>query len=92
MPALTFPVITLAQIRILLFSVLKEKVGTGCLTATVPASATVEDLLTDLCAEYPVMAAFRPVARVAVNCEYVEEGCTLNDGDEVALITPVSGG
>jgi len=82
----------MVEIRLLLFSALKEKVGTGCLHVSLPSSATVEDLWAHLCRSYPAVQAFRPVARVAVNCEYVTEDCLLRDGDEVALITPVSGG
>jgi MoaE-MoaD fusion protein len=84
--------LAILEIRVLLFSVLKEKVGTGSLTITLPDSATIEDLWKDLCRQYPAVEAFRPVARVAVNCEYVAGEHMLRDGDEVALITPVSGG
>ena len=41
---------------------------------------------------HPAVAPFRPVLRLAVNHEYVSESATVEAGDEVALITPVSGG
>ncbi len=56
------------------------------------APATGTDLLDHLEAQYPVLGDYRPVLRLAVNQEYVPETVTLADGDEVALITPVSGG
>ena len=35
---------------------------------------------------------FLPSVRFAVNCEYVPPETLVNDGDELALIPPVSGG
>ena len=78
--------------RVLLFSVLREAVGQERLDVTLPASATGADLLDVLQAEHPALARHRPVIRLAINQEYVPETSILADGDEVALITPVSGG
>jgi len=33
-----------------------------------------------------------PNVRIAVNKEFVEGGCTLRDGDEVAFMPPITGG
>ncbi len=79
-------------LNVLLFSVLKQKVGEGRLTVSLEAPATGTDLLDHLEAQYPVLSDYRSVVRLAVNQEYVPETVTLADGDEVALITPVSGG
>ncbi len=79
-------------LNVLLFSVLKQKVGEERLTVSLEAPATGTDLLDHLEAQYPVLGDYRPVLRLAVNQEYVPETVTLADGDEVALITPVSGG
>ena len=43
-------------------------------------------------ADYPALARSVPNLMVAVNSEYAERTAALNDGDEVALIPPVSGG
>lgn len=79
-------------VRVLLFSVLREGVGAGELTVALPAGATGVDLLDRLGAEHPEVARHRPVVRLAVNRRYVPLETGLADGDEVALITPVSGG
>ena len=79
-------------IRILLFSVLKEKVGAGVLTFPLETPATGRELLDALASVYPVLRPYRQVIRLAVNEAYVDEGVSLEQGDEVALITPVSGG
>jgi len=80
----TFPV--------LLFSVLKQKVGEARLTIHLQGPVTGAALLDHLEARYPSIAEYRGVVRLAVNCEYVPESVVLVEGDEVALITPVSGG
>lgn len=79
-------------VRVLFFSVLREKTGRHAVSAQLPAGATGDGLLDHLAAEYPAVAAYRPVVRLAVNETYASGNVALNDGDEVALITPVSGG
>lgn len=80
------------HIRVLLFSVLREEVGQAMLKVMLNPPATGADLLDDLAAAHPVVAAYRPALRLAVNEAYAPEHTALADGDEVALITPVSGG
>ncbi len=79
-------------LNVLLFSVLKQKVGERRLTLSLEAPVTGTDLLDHLEVQYPVLGDYRSVLRLAVNQEYVPETVTLADGDEIALITPVSGG
>ncbi len=62
----------------------------GRIETAVPAGARVSDLLGTLRAQYPGLAATQGL--IAVNREYVGEQFALHDGDEVALIPPVSGG
>ncbi|MBI2192578.1 MAG: molybdopterin converting factor subunit 1 [Planctomycetes bacterium] len=57
-----------------------------------PEGADVRALLDVLCEEFPRLARLRRQIRVAVNHEYVRESGPLKEGDEVALIPPVSGG
>ena len=83
---------TTCRLAVLLFSVLREHVGAGRLDVALDAPATGADLLDHLAAQHPKIAAYRVVVRLAVNEEYVPESVVLSDGDEVALITPVSGG
>ena len=79
-------------LNVLLFSVLKQKVGQERLTVSLEAPATGTDLLDHLEVQYPVLGDYRSVLRLAVNQEYLPETVALADGDEIALITPVSGG
>lgn len=80
------------RVTVLFFSVLREKTGTGEITLSLPASTTGEELLDRLERRYPPVAAHRGDARLAVNQSFADPSTTLSDGDEVALITPVSGG
>ncbi|HEX7069544.1 MAG TPA: molybdopterin converting factor subunit 1 [Rhodothermales bacterium] len=80
------------EVHVLLFSVLRERLGTSTLSVRVPEQATVADLLDAVCAEHPAITRFRKTLRVAVNAEYASADDPVRAGDEIALITPVSGG
>ena len=58
----------------------------------IAAGATLADLLDHLSAVHAPVAAMRPFLRVARNQQGAEGTELLADGDEVALIPPVSGG
>lgn len=83
---------TSAQIclHVRLFASYREAAGTNRLDITLPADARVADLLEALGARLP--AVQRAPGLVAVNHTYVNSDSGLKDGDEVALIPPVSGG
>jgi len=80
------------SVRVLLFDVLRREVGVSELDAVVPAGATAGDLLDQLAEAHAPVAKHRPVVRLAVNRRYAPPETALAGGDEVALITPVSGG
>lgn len=86
------PTKTAIQIHVRLFSQLRDVMGQSALSVTLPAGATGRHLLDHLVAQYPALQRFQPVIRLAVNHAYVVNDTALEDGDEVALITPVSGG
>jgi len=56
-----------------------------------PEPATVGDVWEQLCQEQPQLRDFN-LRGLALNREYVELDAALKDGDEVAIIPPVSGG
>lgn len=80
------------DITVVLFAVLREHAGSAALDLRLDAGATVADAITELrrgpLRGLPERAAF--VAAVAR--EYVDRGHELRDGDELALVPPVSGG
>jgi len=56
------------------------------------AALTAGDVLDALLAGRAELERYRPVLRLARNGELVGPGAPLRDGDEVALLPPVSGG
>ena len=54
--------------------------------------ATVADVWEDLRRLHPVLSEVGASLRFAVNQEYVDDQSVLANGDELALIPPVSGG
>ena len=79
-------------VQVLLFSMLREKLGRSSLEVSLESGATGKALLDQLCAMHEVVRSYRNVIRLAVNASYGKEDVLLSAGDEVALITPVSGG
>jgi molybdopterin synthase catalytic subunit len=75
------------QVSIRLFAGLRERAGTGARGLDLPDGATVADVWSALeLGDEPAGVLY------AVNKRYADAGMTLGDGDEVALIPPVSGG
>jgi molybdopterin synthase catalytic subunit len=74
------------------FAIIREIVGLSAERREVPAGATAGDLFTQLIRENPRLERMRPVTMLMVNKEYVMHNHELHDGDELALIPPVSGG
>ena len=80
------------RIEVLMFAAHREISGTGRLTLAVPAGTDLERLYEDIASQVPRMADLRPFTTFAVNREVVPASTVLEDGDEVALLQPVSGG
>lgn len=79
------------RVRVLLFGVLKERGGSGELEVELQNGARVADVLSwamDLVGDDRLLLG----SAVAVNRVYAAKEMALNDGDEVALLPPVSGG
>lgn len=79
-------------VTVLFFSVLREETGQTEQAVTLPAPVQGSDVLDALERQYPVLQGYRSSIRLAVNQKYVSHDSQLHEGDEVALITPVSGG
>ncbi len=78
--------------RIRLFARLSELAGTRETEVELGEGLTARDAYEVLCGRYPGMAGLDHVLMYAVNGEYVSHDHPLRDGDELALIPPVSGG
>ncbi|HUQ41697.1 MAG TPA: MoaD family protein [Candidatus Limnocylindrales bacterium] len=79
------------RVQIRLFASYREAAGTGRLDIDLANGATVRDAIAELARRHAKIAGGHDVL-VARNREYVTVDEPLADGDEVALIPPVSGG
>ena len=79
-------------IQLRYFAIIRETLGRAEETRVVPTGTTAEGMFDLLAAENPGIARMKQTTMVMVNQAYVERGSPLRDGDEVALIPPVSGG
>src|SRR5438094_3602590 len=79
------------NVRVVLFAKPRELVGQPNIDLALPAGATAADAWSQLSTRYdlgPLPRSFR----CAVNSEYAGWDDPLKDGDELAVIPPVSGG
>jgi len=77
---------------VLLFAALREAVGQKQLDLELPADATLAELMARLEREYALLARYRGRLLVTLNEERAPLEAQLGEGDEVALLPPVSGG
>jgi len=80
------------RVRVRLFAVQRELAGMREVSLDLPEGADVEAAWAALVVGHPVLAPGRPSVRFARNGEYADATTPLADGDEVAMIPPVSGG
>jgi molybdopterin synthase catalytic subunit len=80
------------RVTVQLFGSLREAAGTRVLDLDLPQGAKVEDLRAALAIRLPAAARLGARVAVAVNREVAAPGTVLAEGDEVALLPPVSGG
>jgi molybdopterin synthase catalytic subunit len=80
------------QIRLRYFAIIRETLGRGEELREVPAGTTAGALFDRLAADQPRLVAMKSATLLMVNQEYVSPDHELRDGDELALIPPVSGG
>lgn len=79
------------RVHVRLFASYAEAAGTDRMEVVLRAGATAADCLAAVRAE-PWSARVPPSPAVAINRRYARGDAPLHDGDEVALIPPVSGG
>jgi molybdopterin converting factor small subunit len=75
------------SVSVLFFGATADVVGSRNIE-TIASTST--ELLENILSEYPRLATHKLL--IAVNQEYASDTVPLNDGDEVAIFTAVSGG
>jgi molybdopterin converting factor subunit 1 len=80
------------RVRVRLFAIQRELAGAREIALELAPGATIEAAWAALVERHPVLASGRPAVRFARNGEYADPDTTLGNGDELAIIPPVSGG
>jgi molybdopterin synthase catalytic subunit len=80
------------RIRVRLFAIQRELAGAREVELELPVGSSIEGAWTALVALHPTLAPGRAYVRFARNADYADADTTLADGDELAIIPPVSGG
>ena len=80
------------RLRLLAFASATDLLGSSQVEIELPAEATVGDLRHHLIERERGFARLAPKMAIAVAGELAEDSRRLADGDEVALLPPVSGG
>jgi molybdopterin converting factor subunit 1 len=80
------------RIHVRFFAILKDRAGVSELQLDLPDESTVEIARSEIAVRFPSIAGMMDRVAFAVNREYVKRESVLRDGDELALIPPVSGG
>lgn len=79
-------------IKLKFFALLHDLAGVRETTLELPEGVSVADASIEIARRYPPLEKHLPRIAYAVNQEYQPHATILMDGDELALIPPVSGG
>lgn len=80
------------NITIKLFAAYQEAYGLSELDLELRPATPVKEVLQQLITEKPELEKWRDVTRFGVNLQFVDGDTPLQNGDELVLIPPVSGG
>jgi molybdopterin synthase sulfur carrier subunit len=80
------------RIRLRMFAILRERSGISEAEIELPEGATIAVALEEVGRRFEAVAELLPRSAAAVNLAYAGVKDRLHDGDELALIPPVSGG
>jgi molybdopterin converting factor subunit 1 len=79
-------------VHIKLFAILRDLAGMRETKLNLSDGITVADAVQQLVAQHPQISRYVAKLAYAVNEQYAPISTELHDGDELALIPPVSGG
>jgi molybdopterin synthase sulfur carrier subunit len=79
-------------VTVKLFAAYQEACGLPELQLVFPSGTPVAAVRDRLIADHPQLAQWQDLTRFGINLTFVDADTPLQDGDEVVLIPPVSGG
>jgi len=80
------------RIRVKLFAILRDQAGQSETSLELPEGATVQQARKNLMESLPAIASYMDRVAFAINLSYARPESVLHDGDELAVLPPVSGG
>lgn len=80
------------NIHLRMFAILRERTGVAETRLVLPDGSTVGAAIAEVGRRFERIIDLLPRTATAVNLQYAKPEHVLNDGDELALIPPVSGG
>ena len=79
-------------IKVKLFAIYQEVFQQEEIELKLPQKSQAKDIFQIIIAQHTQLSAWKSITKLAVNLDFVSGDFVLHDGDEVALIPPVSGG
>ena len=96
MPLLLFPnnqkMTAIVRIRILYFATVRDATGIKMESIDLSKDTTISEMLSKISMIYPKLKHILNNIQISVNYRIVDFNTVLKDGDEVALLPPISGG
>ena len=83
---------TQIEVTITFYSFFKDLTGCASCSQPMGQGSTLGDLVAQLAARFPKLAAMNRSMLTAVGVEYQDRSYILRDGDQVSLFPPVQGG
>ena len=80
------------KITVLFFASLKDISGEISVELELEENATVDSAKIKINSMYPKMEPLLNYVRIAINQEFANAETVINNGDELAILPPVSGG
>lgn len=82
----------MVRVQVRLFAAARAIVGQGEVSVELKEGSTVGDLMEYFFSRYPELKGIAGSLLLAVNREFAERSVNLQEGDEVGVMPPVSGG
>ena len=80
------------KVKLLFFASLKDIAGRRELEMELDDASTLQQVTEKLASLYPEIGLMQNSVRIAINQEFADENSSLNNGDEIAFLPPMSGG
>ncbi len=80
------------KVKVKCFAWARDATGKEEIEVELEGNASVRRLLQKLAGDYPRLEERLSTMAVSVNQEFARPGDPISDGDEIALIPPISGG